>query len=49
MKTRPNQAIVSFAGLTRMLRLRLRTAHGRRYARKTKNAIIYDYDYDTRN
>ena len=28
----PYKAIVSFAALTRMLRLRLRTAHGRRYA-----------------
>jgi len=27
----PDKAIVSFATFTRMLRLRLRTAHGKRY------------------
>ena len=30
-----NQAIVSFVALTRMLRLRLRTAHGKRYVKYT--------------
>jgi len=34
IKLAANKAIVSFAALTRMLRLRLRTAHGERYVSK---------------